>query len=86
MAVEVTLLQDESNCQIVQVSGRRYPGVVVQGDSLSNLVDLASEIVQLLDTNDIDEAKVTAQELHGLLFARLEAYKDALNRKEQAGN
>lgn len=86
MAVEVTLLQDEINCQIVQVSGRRYPGVVVQGDSLSNLVDLASEIVRLLDTKDIDEAKDAAQELHGLLFARLEVYKDALNRKEQSEN
>ncbi len=86
MAVEVTLLQDESNCQIVQVSGRRYPGVVVQGDYLSNLADLTSEIVRLLDANDIDEAKDTAQELHGLLFARLKVYKDALNRNEQAGN
>lgn len=82
---EVTLIEDENNCQVVQVAGRRYPGVVVQGDSLNNLVDLASEVVRLLDVNDINEAKDTASELHCLLSARLQVYTDAVHRMEQGG-
>ena len=80
---KVTLIDDQNNCQVVQVAGRRHPGVVVQGDSLSILVELASEVVRFLDVNDINEAKDTASELHGLLSARLQVYTDAMHRMEQ---
>ena len=83
MNKDVTLIEDENNCQVVQVAGRRYPGVVVQGDSLSALVGLASEISRLLDVHDIGEAKNVASELHGLLEARLQVYRNALHRIEQ---
>ncbi|WP_428304808.1 DUF6959 family protein [Lacipirellula sp.] len=80
MSVEVKLIGDANNSQVVHVAGRRFPGVVVQGDSLSNLVDLASEIIRLLKSNEIDEAKDTAEELHGLLSARLQIYNDTITK------
>ncbi len=78
MTVEVRLIGDANNSQVVHVAGRRFPGVVVQGDSLSNFVDLASEVIRLLKSNEIDEAKDTAEELHDLLLSRLHIYKDTL--------
>lgn len=80
MQTEVSLIADYNNCQVVQVAGRRYPGIVVQGDSLGSLVDLASDVVRLLEVGDVTQAKDTADELRGLLAARLRTYTEALER------
>ena len=77
MADTVTLIADVNNCQVVHVTGRRFPGIVVQGDSLQILVNLASEIVQLLKIKNLDEAIDTAEEMHSLLFERLQIYQRA---------
>jgi hypothetical protein len=86
MNADVTLIDDSINCQVVQIKGRKYPGVVIQGDSLGNLVDLAGEIVRLIESADLGEARDTAFELHGLLAARLQVYNDAVFRLQNQDN
>lgn len=80
MTSDVTLLKEVNNCQIVQVAGRKHPGIVLQGDTLSTLVDLASDVVRLLNESDIDEARATAQEIHDLLAGRLKVFSEVINR------
>ncbi len=83
MSNTVLLVEDVINGPIVHVEDRRFPGIVIQGDSLANLVDLASEVVRLFDAGEAAEARETANELHGLLLARLNIYTDVVTRMEE---
>ncbi|WP_407353137.1 DUF6959 family protein [Luteimonas sp. R10] len=42
--ITVTLYGDASNNAVISMPGRRFPGVLVQGDTLKNLLD-SSEVV-----------------------------------------
>jgi len=45
--IEIDVLSEAANCPVVQMPGRRFPGVVLQGDSLRILLDSADEVQQL---------------------------------------
>ncbi|MBP7947553.1 MAG: hypothetical protein KA191_16005 [Verrucomicrobia bacterium] len=45
--IQVAVLSETSNCPVVQLPDRKYPGVVLQGDSLRILLDSAEEIREL---------------------------------------
>jgi hypothetical protein len=76
--VEVNVLGDAVNSPVLHFPGRRFPGVLIQGDSLKSMADLASEIGQQLSAGDIEEARSVAEELYGLLRSRLDIYQKAL--------
>lgn len=46
MSAEVELIEHITNCAVVRVHPRRFPGVVVQGDTLDNLLSLAERAEQ----------------------------------------
>lgn len=71
----IELLSDESNCAIVQLPGRKFPGVVIQGDSLFVLYSLADE---LKDSLTDPKSMELAEELLGLLRVRLLQYESVL--------
>lgn len=54
--IEVRVLSDAVNNVVVQVAGRRYPGMVVQGDRLR-------EWSRLADSDDPESIDMLAQEL-----------------------
>lgn len=71
--VEIELYSEASNNAIVRVPGRSFPGVVIQGDSLSILHENAKTLslrVQQLGVQD-EELLYAAQELQGQLLDRL---------------
>lgn len=76
--VEMIVYDNAANCPVVQIPGRKFPGVVIQGDSLKVMSDLVSEIARCLSSGDIDEAKGVTEELANSLSARLEVYEHAL--------
>jgi hypothetical protein len=76
--LEVDVLTDVINSPVLQFPGRRFPGVLVQGDSLKAMADLATEIVERIAVGDIEEARSVADELRGLLRSRLDLYEKAL--------
>ncbi len=41
--VEMTVLSAAINSPVIQFPGRQFPGVLVQGDSLESMADLATE-------------------------------------------
>ena len=76
--IEVRCLSEASNHAVVHLPGRAFPGSVIQGDTLRNLLGLArtvrSHARRLGDAEAIDDAV----ELHVLLEQRLLHYQDVL--------
>ncbi|MGW2823612.1 DUF6959 family protein [Streptomyces sp. NPDC001443] len=76
--VEVELFTDGGNDAVVRMPGRRFPGIVVQGDSLRILRDDVAEVVEACERGDLDEARDSAGFLLANLDALLARYEAAL--------
>jgi hypothetical protein len=75
---EVEVLSRQANASIVQLPWRKFPGVVVQGDSLSELVELAEEIATGLAGQANEELRGAADELLSTLSGLLAHYEETL--------
>jgi hypothetical protein len=58
----VECFTDQGNNAVIRLPNRKYPGVVVQGDSLKNLLDMA-ETLRVLSANGGKELKEEADGL-----------------------
>ncbi|MEU6303376.1 DUF6959 family protein [Streptomyces chartreusis] len=80
--IEAELFTDGGNDAVVRMPGRRFAGVLVQGDSLQVLRNDMAEVVEACERGDLDEARDSA----GLLLADLDAllarYEAALSEHE----
>lgn len=80
--VEAELFTDGDNDAVVRMPGRRFPGVVVQGDSFYILRGDVAEVAAACERVDLDEARESV----GLLLANLDAllarYEAALGEHE----
>ncbi|MEV1064119.1 hypothetical protein [Streptomyces sp. NPDC050263] len=70
--IEAELFTDGGNNAVVRLPGRRFPGVLVQGDSLHILRTDAAELVDACERGDLADARDGA----GLLLAGLDALLD----------
>lgn len=66
--VEAELFTDGGNNAVVRLPPRRFPGVLIQGDSLSIIRSEVAEVVKACDQGDLAGARETA----GLLLAHLD--------------
>lgn len=80
-AAETELWSSTVNAAVVRVPGRRFPGVVVQGDSLSILADSARGIVERLPTMVDEELREDVGELAAKLEAYVAAYEAVLGAR-----
>ncbi|MGW1888365.1 DUF6959 family protein [Streptomyces sp. NPDC001970] len=80
--VEAELFTDGGNNAVVRLPGRRFPGVLIQGDSLSILRSDVAEVVEAFDRGDVAEARETAGLLLADLDALLAGYSAALKAHE----
>jgi hypothetical protein len=64
---EVEVLSDASNAAIVRMPGRRFPGVVLQGDSLRILYDLAADVLGQCKPDADEDLQASAEEMVELL-------------------
>jgi hypothetical protein len=78
--VELEVYSEASNHAIIRPSDRRFPGAVVQGDSLSILCAEAREISERLRTIGVKDEDILylAQEHQEKLLARLLHYQEVL--------
>jgi hypothetical protein len=74
MSEHATLLTPPHNYAVIQLPTRNFPGVVVQGDSLSNLVALNRNLTKALVAGDIEEATDLAEEIGEQLEGALSLY------------
>lgn len=77
--IEAELFTDAGNDAVVRLPGRRFPGVLVQGDTLGILVADVAELVGLCAVGDLEEVRQAASLLQEELGAKLERYTDALD-------
>ncbi|MEU8790047.1 hypothetical protein [Streptomyces sp. NPDC048643] len=66
--VEAELFTDGGNNAVVRLPPRRFPGVLIQGDSLSVIRSEVAEVLESCDQGDLAGARETA----GLLLADLD--------------
>ena len=77
-SVLMELLSSQTNLAVVRLPGRRFPGTVVQGDSLSILVAHARAIHARASAGDDDELRDEAEDLLELLETRQRHYESVL--------
>jgi len=80
--VEVELLSDGGNNAVVRMPGRRFPGVLVQGDTLASLLSWAERVEALVKAGEQTEAREEAQALADELGRWLHGYEAALQRHD----
>jgi len=81
--IEIECLSQETNAAVVRLPWRKFPGIVLQGDSLKVLLDAASEVAKLSRGSDVPELEDAAVELVGILGTYVQGYEDALLRHNQ---
>ncbi|MGC4983242.1 DUF6959 family protein [Streptomyces sp. DT193] len=80
--VEAELFSDGGNDAVVRMPGRRFPGVLVQGDSLHILRSDMAEVMEACERGDLDEARDSAGLLLDYLDTLLVRYEAALGEHE----
>ncbi|MET7696809.1 hypothetical protein [Streptomyces sp. NPDC005485] len=80
--VEAELFTDGGNDAVVRLPGRRFPGVLIQGDSLYILRSDVAEVVEACERGDLAEARESAGFLLVDLDALLTRYAGALEEHE----
>ncbi|MFD8418914.1 DUF6959 family protein [Streptomyces sp. NPDC059466] len=80
--IEAELFTEGGNDAVVRMPGRRFPGVLVQGDSLHILRGDVAAVVEASDRGDLDEARESARLLLANLDALLARYEAALAEHE----
>ena len=71
--VPIEVYHEESNFVVLQAPGRRYPGVLIQGDTLTGIVGELNEALQLFDS-DREEALGCLRIAHDSLKSKLDQY------------
>jgi hypothetical protein len=79
-SIQVELFGDEINANVIRTPGRKFPGIVIQGDSLSVLTSFAKSLVTSLANGEIAQASEDASELCELLNGYKSAYERALEK------
>ncbi len=74
---EAEVLAVTGNMAVVRVVGRRYPGLLMQGDTLSTLVEQSRAICSMIATGDSDLADEAA-DLREQLEEALREYERVL--------
>ncbi len=76
--IAAELFTDSGNNAVVRLPPRRFPGVLIQGDSLSVIRAEVAEIMEACDRGDVSEARETAALLLADLDGLLARYTTAL--------
>ncbi len=76
--IEFEVFSHAVNAAVVRMPTRRFPGVVIQGDSLHNLYNLADTIVQLASPHNNEDLSGEAEGLRELLAGYVTLYEAVL--------
>lgn len=79
--ISVDSLSDASNYAVIRLLERKYPALLIQGDSLKILLDLARDIQQRVKNSSDMELHSMADELAEQLSSRLEHYERVLTKE-----
>lgn len=77
--IHVEVLSYVTNNAVLKLPERKYPGVLIQGDSLKILQRLAEAIGQACQHGDLEEATDLAAELQEALTSRVTIFEAAMH-------
>jgi hypothetical protein len=77
-----TVLGISGNYAVIQLPERKYPAAALQGDSLFALREAAKEVLSLLDSESLEDAKFSSQEVISILSGMLEFYESTCSSKK----
>jgi len=78
---EVEIFAHVPNSGIVQMPGRRFPAVAIQGDTLRSWLAYLEELKDLKEKRDWEEFDFVLNDLMDHLGSQLEHYQDTLKEK-----
>ena len=76
--LEFEILSKTVNCPVVRFPGRAFPGILIQGDSVKNLNDLAAEIAEEAQKCSNEELLYLSRTLNEKLKEYLDHYESTL--------
>lgn len=76
--IQIDMLSETVNCPLVQMPGRKYPGIILQGDSLRILLDSTEEICDLCTSAQNPELSSAASLLKEKLAGYVAIYEQAM--------
>ena len=76
--IQIDVLSETVNCPVVQMPGRNFPGVVLQGDSLRILLDSAEEVQQLCSSVKNPDLSAAVASLREKLAGYVVSYEQAM--------
>jgi hypothetical protein len=79
--VEVEILSDAVNAAVIKLPGRKFPGIVIQGDSLKLLLDSTLEASELAHESGNLSIEESLSDLVQLLRGYLDAYEGTLREQ-----
>jgi hypothetical protein len=82
--LEVERLSSEPNAAVIRLPGRKFPGIVIQGDSLKILVDCVEDVSGLAERSGNLELQKSITELRTLLKSYMKVYEEALRGSGQS--
>lgn len=75
---EMEIYSEASNYAIVKMPGRNFPGCVIQGDSLANIVRTAQQLLRLAKESRNSKMVEFAEDIFLSLSGRLDHYESVL--------
>jgi hypothetical protein len=75
---QIEVYSDASNSAVMKYPGRKFPGVLIQGDTLHNLCCLADEACREARKSNSTEAYECMNEVRNSLWDRLNHYSQVL--------
>jgi len=76
--IQIDVLSEGVNCPVVQMPGRKFAGVVLQGDSLRILLDSAEEVQQLCGSLGNADLSAAVASLREKLAGYVVSYEQAV--------
>jgi hypothetical protein len=84
MLENAELLQTQGDYSLMRWSGRRFPGLLIQGDTLSILCDDLEEIMSLLDGGDQEEAEFALSEVCKRVNGMRKSYEEMMDAESMS--
>ena len=75
-----TVLGLSGNYAIVQIEGRHYPALAMQGDSLKILQGAVEELAGYIQSRDLAEAAFSVDQIQSTVASMLSLYEETLRR------
>ncbi|MFE0135215.1 DUF6959 family protein [Streptomyces sp. NPDC059037] len=72
---ELELIAESGNCALALRQSRKFPGLLIQGDTLYSLSRVAVELLGELESGDVEEGKFSAMEIKETLDEFVAVYE-----------